>query len=52
LLVLLVNVYLRKGKALGSEKGKGLGCGLCYEQRREVEHGALLRMVRINFDIN
>jgi hypothetical protein len=30
----LPEVRLRKGKALGSEKGKGLGCGLFYEQRR------------------
>jgi hypothetical protein len=41
---------LRKGKALGSEKGKGLSCALFYEQRREVEPGALLRIIRINFD--
>jgi hypothetical protein len=32
-----VYVYLREGKALGSEKGKVLGYRLCYEQRREVE---------------
>jgi hypothetical protein len=36
-LVLLVDVRLREGKALESEKDKGLGCGLCYEQRGEVE---------------
>jgi hypothetical protein len=27
---------LKKGKAVGSEKGKGLGCGLFYEQRLEL----------------
>jgi hypothetical protein len=37
LLVLLVEICLKEGKALGSEEGKGLKCGLCYEQRREVE---------------
>jgi hypothetical protein len=26
---------LRKSKSLASEKGKGLGSGLCYEQRRD-----------------
>jgi hypothetical protein len=31
-LVLLIEVRLRKGKALGSERGKMLGCGLHYEQ--------------------
>jgi hypothetical protein len=31
-LILLVEVRLREGKALGSEKGEGLKCGLCYEQ--------------------
>jgi hypothetical protein len=36
-LVLLVGVGLRKGKALGSEKGKMLGCGLSCDQRKEVE---------------
>jgi hypothetical protein len=35
-LVLLVEVRLRPGKALGSEKCSGLGCGLCCEQRRGV----------------
>jgi hypothetical protein len=33
-LVLLIKVGLREGKAFGSEKGKGVGWGLCYEQRR------------------
>jgi hypothetical protein len=36
---LLVEVRLREGKALGSEAGKVLGYGICYEQRREVEQG-------------
>jgi hypothetical protein len=26
----------REGNTLGSEKGKVLGCGICYELRREV----------------
>jgi hypothetical protein len=30
-------VRLGEGKALGSEKGKDLGSGLCYEYRREIE---------------
>jgi hypothetical protein len=30
---------LRDGKALESEKDEGLGCGLCYEQRRGVQQG-------------
>jgi hypothetical protein len=38
-LVLLVEEYLREGKALGSEKGKVLGSGHCYEQSREDEEG-------------
>jgi hypothetical protein len=29
--VLLVEVCLREDKALGSEKGRDLGFGLCYE---------------------
>jgi hypothetical protein len=36
-LILLVNVSLREGKAVGSEKGKVLWCELCYEQRRSIE---------------
>jgi hypothetical protein len=32
-LVLLVEASLREGKVLGSCEGKGLGAGLCYEQR-------------------
>jgi hypothetical protein len=42
-----MEVRLREGKVVGSEKGKALGCGLCYEQRRE----ALLRIIGINFDL-
>jgi hypothetical protein len=37
-LVLLVEVHLREGKALGSEKAKVLESGLC-EARRKVEQG-------------
>jgi hypothetical protein len=33
----VVEICLREGKALESEKGKGLECGLCYEQRTEAE---------------
>jgi hypothetical protein len=29
----------REGKALGNEEGKGLGSGICYEQRKEFEQG-------------
>jgi hypothetical protein len=36
-LVLLVEVSLKVGKALENEKDKGLGCGLCHEQRTEAE---------------
>jgi hypothetical protein len=36
-LVLLVEVSLTLGKDLKNEKGKVLGFGLSYEQRREVE---------------
>jgi hypothetical protein len=36
-LVLLVEVCLREGEALGIEEGKVLGSGLCYEERREDE---------------
>jgi hypothetical protein len=35
-LSLLFKVRLREGKALGSETGKVLGCGLYSEQRSEV----------------
>jgi hypothetical protein len=38
-LVRLVEVRLREGKALGSEKGKGLESGLCCYYGREVEAG-------------
>jgi hypothetical protein len=34
--ILCIDVYLREGKVLGNEKGKGLRCGLCYEQKKEV----------------
>jgi hypothetical protein len=37
--ILLVKVYLREGKALGSEGGKGVGGGRCLENNREFEHG-------------
>jgi hypothetical protein len=33
LLNFMVKVRLREGKALGSEKGRCLGCGFSYEQR-------------------
>jgi hypothetical protein len=39
LVVLLVDGILSEGKASGSEKGKGFGCGLCYKQSRETEQG-------------
>jgi hypothetical protein len=35
--VVLVELCLIKGKALGSEDGKALGSGICYEQRKEIE---------------
>jgi hypothetical protein len=38
-LFLLVEARLRRGKALGGEKGKGLGCGYCHEERRKFERG-------------
>jgi hypothetical protein len=38
-LVFLVDVSLREGKIVGSEKSKVSGSGLCYEQGREVEPG-------------
>jgi hypothetical protein len=47
--VLLVEIRLRKGKGLRSEKVNVSGRGLCYEQNREVEPGFLLRMFGINF---
>jgi hypothetical protein len=37
LVLLLAEVRSTGGKLLGSEEGKVLGSGLCYEQRREVE---------------
>lgn len=45
----LEEVGLRKGKVLGSEKGKGLQCELCYEQRTEFERGLT---IGLHFDIN
>jgi hypothetical protein len=30
---------LKEGKALGTEEGKELASGLCYEQRKGVEEG-------------
>jgi hypothetical protein len=41
LFVLLVSVRSGEDKALGSENGDGSGCGLCYEQRREIEQGEI-----------
>jgi hypothetical protein len=35
----LTQLVCGRSKALGSEKDEGLGCGLCYEQRGEVEQG-------------
>jgi hypothetical protein len=35
----LIEVCLKKGETLGKEEGKVLGCGIWYEQRREVEPG-------------
>jgi hypothetical protein len=37
-LVLQAEVHLIEGKALGSEKVKGLGCSFFYEQTREFEN--------------
>jgi hypothetical protein len=37
--LVLLEVPLREGKALGSEKDNGFGSGLCYEQRRDIEQG-------------
>jgi hypothetical protein len=37
--LLPVDVRLREGKALRSEKVKVLGSGFCYEPCREFEHG-------------
>jgi hypothetical protein len=34
-LVVIVKIYSREGKELGSEKGKSLGSGLRYEHREE-----------------
>jgi hypothetical protein len=39
--VLLVEVYLKEGKALGSEKGKGLRIELCCDRRKERKKGHL-----------
>jgi hypothetical protein len=44
---LLIKLRLREGKALGSEEGKGLGSGLCCEQRKENEE----RLCRFMFGI-
>jgi hypothetical protein len=35
--VVLVEICLRQGKALGRENGKMLGSGLRYEQRRKYK---------------
>jgi hypothetical protein len=50
-LVLLVEVYLRKGKSLGSEEGKVSECGLFYKQKRSLAW-ALFCIIGINFYIN
>jgi hypothetical protein len=47
---ILVEVCLRMGKALESEKGKGLQCEFCYEQRRVFERR--LSLIGIHFDIH
>jgi hypothetical protein len=39
------------GKASGSEKGKVLGCWLCYEQRREVKLGPNMNFFWIKCNI-
>jgi hypothetical protein len=33
---------MKDGKTLGSEEGKGLGCGLCCEQRKDDEQRGIL----------
>jgi hypothetical protein len=38
-LVLLVEIHLREGNSLGSEKGKVLGSGFCCEEGREYDQG-------------
>jgi hypothetical protein len=38
-LIFLVEVLLREVKSLGNEEGRGVGFGLCYELKREVEQG-------------
>jgi hypothetical protein len=53
-LVLLVEVRLREGKALGSEKGKALGSGLCYEQRKAeallcISENWILTLARLHY---
>jgi hypothetical protein len=51
--VLLVEKRLREGKALGSEEGKGLGRGACYEKRNEAEGGCTVydRKIDINVEM-
>jgi hypothetical protein len=49
-LILLVEVHLSEGKALGKEKG--LGSGLFYEERKEVERGLTLRMVGSKLEVH
>jgi hypothetical protein len=41
---------LREGKSLGSEEGKALESGICFEQREEVEQG--FTAYYPNFDID
>jgi hypothetical protein len=49
-LVLVVDVRLREGKSVGSEEGKGLGSGLCREQRNKLSRGSTA--YDRSFDIN
>jgi hypothetical protein len=48
--VLLMEVRLREGKAVGSEKGKGLRSKLCYEEMREFEQGRMIEILIITFE--
>lgn len=46
-LFVLIKLRLRKGKVLGSEEGKGVRSGLCYEQRNENEERLCFFMFKI-----